>query len=732
MGEEPPENSAPGSAAAAPVESGAEMGAPRMRPSPTSGQQEPLPVAPGGLIGADVRACGEVGNTQPAAAAATPSSVVLDPGTPKPQAAKDSSRRPQIPAPPRDGDVASRAAGPGVVSAGVTGALLDTSGTASTAGMADCCAPGQRAPARNSMMPQAAAPPSGGPSASLPDAGIASTAGAQGVASRGVPPQHIAAPLAVALNESMAERSGGVAAAVAPVDGKESDALAVSCDSDCDSGSSDSSDSSPSSSDSDVAERARIKRALALAEAAVEQEDAGPVRSKNERDVDGVTVPPLDLEVTDEHKLVPVGRILSIMSKALIIESLPGALGARSGAVNPYAAKPDSVSDARALDADTVLVLVESRLAFGRVFETFGPVVSPFYVVRFNSEREVEELGEAAAVGKQVAFIAGLSHLVRAGDIRNRGYDASNLHDEELAGDRQDYSDDEAEAASKRAKKRPTAGTRGASVSADDASGGGGRIGGGGGGGGGDAGRHSRPSKRYQQRDSAGGPGRGGSGYHPSHPAPPYRVPAYGQSFGAAVPPAMPHPSAGASSRRIFHNGVPAPSIHPMLAQQHQQRMQFPLLGPDVHGQAPVLPPVLFGAAGPPPLRSQPQAAGQDQGAAQQHYREQQQPMAPHGQSMYDDGAPTFPVQPGYPVLMPAAMYSGPPHFGPPMYHHPHQFPPHPLQQPMLVHPMGPAHPGAPNAYFPGARPLPPPLRGSIPAPQQPPRDQDRDRTDRR
>ncbi|KAK3697758.1 hypothetical protein QZH41_010315 [Actinostola sp. cb2023] len=41
-----------------------------------------------------------------------------------------------------------------------------------------------------------------------------------------------------------------------------------------------------------------------------------------------------------------------------------------------------------AVDADTLLFL-ESRKCLGKVFETFGPVQSPFYSVRFNSPDDI-------------------------------------------------------------------------------------------------------------------------------------------------------------------------------------------------------------------------------------------------------------------------------------------------------------------------------------------------------
>jgi len=43
-----------------------------------------------------------------------------------------------------------------------------------------------------------------------------------------------------------------------------------------------------------------------------------------------------------------------------------------------------------AIDQDSVLWSAERR-AIGRVFETFGPVMSPFYSIRFNDAADIAE-----------------------------------------------------------------------------------------------------------------------------------------------------------------------------------------------------------------------------------------------------------------------------------------------------------------------------------------------------
>lgn len=468
--------------------------------------------------------------------------------------------------------------------------------------------------------------------------------------------------------------------------------------SDSDDGSdSDSSSSSNSSSDASTgaAELERVKRAVALAEAEANAGSSEPVRSKNEEDECKLEIPPVKFEVTAAHKLVPVGKIKSIMPKAVIVESLPGALCAPEQTRSPFAQKSDSVSEARALDAETVLVLSGPRVALGRVHETFGPVLSPFYIVRFNSNEEIAALGAVCAVGESVAFIAGLSHLVCAGDIRSKGYDASNLHDEELPGDRQDHSDDEAEAMAKRAKKRPQGGTRGSGLPPGSGS---------------SFGAQDRPYKR-------------GGGRHENRvpsseqlssplPAPPRRTPNFRTSElpgrpRAELPRHRQAPASSGARQPIYHNGVPAPSIHPLLAQQQQRHSQFlpyqtptPQGPPVVHCPGPehqAFPSQLPPGAGNPAFRSQP-ATSQDQRAAQ-HAMPGHYPMPnfmPPPYTMHSSGLPGM-TMPGIPA------------------HHQQQQPQHfPQQgQPSMYQPTMPGIVGGVGAGMSGG--MPPGIRGGIP-----------------
>lgn len=245
----------------------------------------------------------------------------------------------------------------------------------------------------------------------------------------------------------------------------DDDSSSSSESSSTDSGSSASSgsgsQSGSDSSENDEAERrtARSQADAAALEKMLEADDAdgaAPPRSRNEIDADRMDIAPLDVTITDAHNLIPFGAIKTILEKAVIIESSPsGTNTARQGVASATAAfSALDLSCASALNEDAVLCLAQSRKPFGRVFETFGPVRSPFYIVRFSSAEALNKLKPELAVGAKVSFVAELSSVVYARDLAQKGYDASNIHDEELPSGGMEYSDDEAEAAAKRARKR--------------------------------------------------------------------------------------------------------------------------------------------------------------------------------------------------------------------------------------------------------------------------------------
>ena len=124
-----------------------------------------------------------------------------------------------------------------------------------------------------------------------------------------------------------------------------------------------------------------------------------------------------------------MGNVVSILDGLACISSRPGVL--------PY-------------DLDTVLWL-ESRTPFGKIFDVFGQVVCPFYVVRVNEE-DCKEKGISVGTNVYVApKEEELTSFVHTTELKKiKGSDASWKNDEEPPENCLDYSDDEEERCSKK------------------------------------------------------------------------------------------------------------------------------------------------------------------------------------------------------------------------------------------------------------------------------------------
>ena len=86
-----------------------------------------------------------------------------------------------------------------------------------------------------------------------------------------------------------------------------------------------------------------------------------------------------------------------------------------------------------------------------QIFETFGPTTGPLYQIRFNSKYPLDTT--KIQVGRAVFHVPTKSNYVFVQQLRHlKGSDASNVHDEEPGEDELEFSDDEAEAAYKRAQ----------------------------------------------------------------------------------------------------------------------------------------------------------------------------------------------------------------------------------------------------------------------------------------
>lgn len=176
--------------------------------------------------------------------------------------------------------------------------------------------------------------------------------------------------------------------------------------------------------------------------------EAGPLRTKNETDADALEIPRPTVEITAAYSLRALGMVSGVMEKAVIVMSA-AAKKATTGE-NRRAAANREIADASALDAGSILCFGD-RTVLGEVFETFGPVTAPLYIIRFNSREEIDAV--KATVGREVFSVPELCKTVRAKDVRRKGYDSSNIFDEETHGNHLEYSDDEAEAEARRGRK---------------------------------------------------------------------------------------------------------------------------------------------------------------------------------------------------------------------------------------------------------------------------------------
>ncbi|KAI0652502.1 Gar1/Naf1 RNA binding region-domain-containing protein [Trametes meyenii] len=257
------------------------------------------------------------------------------------------------------------------------------------------------------------------------------------------------------------------------------------------------------------------------------------VRTKNEvADID-IMVPEIS-EVGPHEDLEEVGELISIVDRVVIIRGIPSGIANRGSE--------------KALDCDTLLVFGD-RTVLGYIFETFGPTNEPLYQIRFNQKYPLDT--EKVQVGKKVYHVPERSNYVFVRQLRQfKGSDASNVHDEEPADDEIEFSDDEQEAAHKRALTQRREQSRARSVTAS---------------------RQTTPlPSRMRDQDMLDDPYGGGPleqslsyndmdfGAGPSRPAPtPYDDP-YSDSYGAAPPsgdqadgsPASPSRSALASTNR--------------------------------------------------------------------------------------------------------------------------------------------------------------------------------------
>ena len=152
-----------------------------------------------------------------------------------------------------------------------------------------------------------------------------------------------------------------------------------------------------------------------------------PLRTKHELPPAAVPpVPPFTVSPTDS--LVPCGAVTAIVDSMVIVQCHPGG---------------------RALDLGSAVCTFD-RTALGRVDEVFGPVSEPMYSIRPLEGVDVVKSG--LVEGMRVYSVPSQSSYVLPDTTP--GSDASNLFDEEVEVDLQEYSDDEKEQHARSTKKK--------------------------------------------------------------------------------------------------------------------------------------------------------------------------------------------------------------------------------------------------------------------------------------
>ncbi|KAL2129329.1 hypothetical protein VTI74DRAFT_7938 [Chaetomium olivicolor] len=154
------------------------------------------------------------------------------------------------------------------------------------------------------------------------------------------------------------------------------------------------------------------------------------LRTKNEMPEE--VLPKPDVTITPEMKIERLGSIQFIVENTVVIKShVPG--------------------EVQVLDSGSVLCK-EDRTVIGALADILGNVRNPVYTVGFASEDEIKELG--LVTDMPIYYPVDHANYVFTQPLREaKGTDASNLHDEEVAADEMEFSDDEKEAEYKRAQK---------------------------------------------------------------------------------------------------------------------------------------------------------------------------------------------------------------------------------------------------------------------------------------
>ncbi|KAI0970666.1 Gar1/Naf1 RNA binding region-domain-containing protein [Xylaria arbuscula] len=151
-------------------------------------------------------------------------------------------------------------------------------------------------------------------------------------------------------------------------------------------------------------------------------------------------VPRPEVEIKSEMEIVELGTIEHFVGNIAVI-------------------KANTSGEYEVLDTGSVLCL-EDRTVIAALADVIAAVREPRYTAGFANEEEIKAFG--LEIGTKVFYPPALASLGFTQVLKaNKGTDASNWHDEEVAEDEIEFSDDEKEAEHKRQLKAKKRGARG-------------------------------------------------------------------------------------------------------------------------------------------------------------------------------------------------------------------------------------------------------------------------------
>ena len=208
--------------------------------------------------------------------------------------------------------------------------------------------------------------------------------------------------------------------------------------------SSDGSTDSSSSDDSDADDYEMLSPAEQARRLMAEDGGSGDEGKGKERKVDAEVprtlnekpdelVPKPTVVITDDMKIEELGLVENTIENLALI-------------------KAKTSGEYQVLESGSLLCL-QSKSVVGVVSETLGRVQQPYYCVRFTNATALVEAGMKRDT--KIFYVPQHSTTVFTQSLKSfKGSDASNLHDEEVADDELEFSDDEAEAEHKRQIKQ--------------------------------------------------------------------------------------------------------------------------------------------------------------------------------------------------------------------------------------------------------------------------------------